>query len=201
MSRAIVEKKRISPSGPRWAMITCETGISVPSAPRIAVSPFHTPAREAAGVPSRADRARRNAGRFARGRMERRNGDPRRRRDGDPSLAGDHRPPGTGRGDTLLLDDRARHTRAKSLRSAPAVSDELRSADRPAEPRPARRSHLAGGCARPAREPAGGAAGPESGSLQAGQRELQPRGGRYAAAHGRRPPEERRARRRYRGPS
>src|SRR2546427_2152436 len=32
-------------------------------------------------------------------RMERRNGDPRRRRDGDPGLAGDHRPPGTGRGD------------------------------------------------------------------------------------------------------
>src|SRR5213082_2104863 len=46
MSRAIVEKKRISPPGPRCAMITCETGISVPSAPRIAVSPVHAPVLE-----------------------------------------------------------------------------------------------------------------------------------------------------------
>src|SRR5437879_3043445 len=50
-----------------------------------------------------------------------------------------------------------------------------------------------------AREPAGGAAGPEPGSLQTDQRELQPRRRRCAAANGRRPPEERRARRRHRG--
>src|SRR2546427_8702827 len=70
MSRAIVEKKRISPSGPRWAMITCETGISVPSAPRIAVSPFHTPRRiDLAQRPAYAFRFRR-AGQFASGGVQ-----------------------------------------------------------------------------------------------------------------------------------
>ena len=51
MSRIMVEMFFSSPSGDLWVMMTCETGISVPSACCIAVSPVQIPSLMAAGIP------------------------------------------------------------------------------------------------------------------------------------------------------
>ena len=52
MSRMIVDRYSTSPVGGLCPMITCETGISVPSDLSRAVSPSHTPRSMAVGIPS-----------------------------------------------------------------------------------------------------------------------------------------------------